>query len=113
MCFMNPVHILSVYLFNVHLYIILSLRPRLRGGLFLLGFPAKILYIFISTKMHATGPLTDVVTDWILLMETAWKEQDFCCELPFLNTIIIYWFSTPVTKCAHALCDTTVRIISF
>jgi hypothetical protein len=50
---MNPIHTLQPYVPKIHVNIIPHLRLGLPSGIFLLGFPRKILYPFLmSLDIH-------------------------------------------------------------
>jgi hypothetical protein len=51
---MNPVHTIPSYILGSILILSSHLRLDLSSGLFLCGFPTKILYVFLFSPMRAT-----------------------------------------------------------
>jgi len=65
---MNPVHTFPTHFPNMHSNIIFHLCPGLPNGLFLSGFPTKILYTFLISPMRATHLAPHILLDFITLI---------------------------------------------
>jgi hypothetical protein len=61
---MNPVHNFTPYFPKFHSNIVLPPTPRYSRGLFTSGFPTKMLYEFLISRMCATCPAHLILLIW-------------------------------------------------
>jgi hypothetical protein len=108
---MNPVHTHHLISVSYILILFLHLRPGSHSGLFLSGFPTKILYAFFLSSMLATYSAHVIVLEYIIVITIFGEGYKLRSRNVLLNTSSVYLLSLMSKTKFHTYTNAQTKFI--